>query len=253
MVSLGPHDCLPHPGLWVIKPWRNLFNWTWKKKIMTVCDWAGWAQSQKCPLCKSWVQMWWRSLSTCVALPSTPSLSALSGVPAEPGQILRAQGCPEHSSVLSATPSPHSLVDTHCRGTSAANSQWPTRKCQDNLWFHFCPSWFLSWLGSWFQCCPHVPWPQRDRIQPHFFTLPLPVAWSITPQWPALWEAPWKCRIWDCEWLKTPNHTLHTQSPLLEPLTNLTRSLQKTHKQIPAQVRTGGNKDYNRKEKKSDK
>lgn len=143
-------------------------------------------------------------------------------------ELPRAQGCTEHNSALSAAPSPHWLMNTHCRGISAANSQWPPGKCRDNLWFHSwlpTPSQFLSWLGSWFQCWPHGLWPQRNRIQPHFFALPLPVAWFITPRCPALWAAPRKCWVWDCEWLKTPNHAV--QSPLLQPLPRLTRILQK--------------------------
>lgn len=220
---------------------------------MTVCDWAGWAQSQKCPLCKSWVQMWWRSLSTCVTLPSTPSLSALSGVPAEPGQLLRAQGCPEHSSVLSATPSPHSLMDTHCRGTSAANSQWPTRKCQDNLWFHFCPSWFLSWLGSWFQCCPMAHDPRETEFSltslPYHCLLPDPSPHNGLLCGKLLENAEfgivsdWKPQI--------THYTL--QSPLLEPLTNLTRSLQKDPQADSSTSQDWGKQRLQQEGEKSDK
>lgn len=202
-----------------------------RKKIiqMTVYGWEAWAQSHKWPfkpLWKSWVQMWWRNLSTCVALPHLHSEPS-QRVPAEPVEFLRAQGCIEHNSALCATPSPHWLMDARCRGISAANSQQPPGKCWDNLWFH-------SWLSTPFPIpvpawlmvsvlAPRPLTPQRQNSA-SLLALPLPVARFITPWCPALWAAPRKCWIWDCEWKPQITHCT-VQTPLLEPLTNLTRSL----------------------------
>lgn len=227
-----------------------------RKKIiqMTVYGWEAWAQSHKWPfkpLWKSWVQMWWRNLSTCVALPHLHSEPS-QRVPAEPVEFLRAQGCIEHNSALCATPSPHWLMDARCRGISAANSQQPPGKCWDNLWFH-------SWLSTpfpipvpaWLMVSVLAPRPLTPQRQ-NSASLLCPTIVCCPIHHPTM-----SCFVGSSPkmldlglWVKTPNHTLHSSDTTAwTPHKSHQKFIKRSTSRFPAQVGTGGNKDYNRKQK----
>lgn len=219
-----------------------------RKKIiqMTVCGWEAWAQSHKSfkPL--------WRAGCRCdggISPHVWPfhifTLSPLRGSQQSQWSFWG------HSSALCATPSPHWLMDARCRGISAANSQQPPGKCWDNLWFHSwlsipfpipVPAWLMvsmlasrpmtpqrqnsaSLLCSTIACCPiHHP------------TMSCFVGSSPKMLDLGLWVT------------KNPkSHIAQFSHHCLNP-SQISPEVYKNFR-FPAQVRTGGNKDYNRKQK----
>jgi len=87
--------------------------------------------------------------------------------------------------------------------------------------------WFLSWLNSWVQHCPHdLPMTLIPKRETGFlFLLPnkLPHAILLCKQ-----HSLHVCCIWNCTWFNTLNCTLHSLfSTTRIPLMSLVRSLKK--------------------------
>lgn len=218
----------PHPELWMMEPWRNIFDGMWKQKYSNDSLWLSRMSpdSKGAPVEKLGANVMEESLHVWPF--HIFILSPLSGSQQSQWSFwglrdLLNTTLPFLQLLLltdwwTSTAGPF-LVLIH--NDLLGHFVLPIQFVVSFLDFNPIP--VPAWFQWWFQCWSHGLWPWRDRIQPHFFALPLPD--------PSLHD------VLLCGQLlknagfgivsaRKPQITHCTvQSPLLEPLTNLTRSL----------------------------